>query len=176
MLPYVLAAIAALGIACATGAVLLLRYAAEARRRTLARFGLSGLEPLDQPVVSLRHRAEEVLDARLAQLPSYPGAAPYELGIVQQVGELHVLGATFRTATARFRTAAPPLDVWEFFRAELPRWQPNPESTGARRELVEPGAGEVRSVLVYVERGETIVELSTRPPGYSAAARTSVTK
>jgi hypothetical protein len=169
VLVYVLAPFAVVGLACAVGALFLWRYVRTARMSPMNGGRLLQIPGPPDSVVSVRSLPESALDPRLASLPTYPGSVPYDHRVAQHVDELELLGTTFRTATARFRTPDSPSVVWAFFDAALPGWRANAERTDARREIVEAGrGGDVRSVLVYEEAGETIIEVATKPPGYGS--------
>lgn len=124
---------------------------------------------METPLGTFDVRPETKLDARIASIPSYPGALPNQPGIADQVTEFHFRGQATTEVSTSYWTPDPAQVVQEFYARELPAWNRNLIAhTGWERVEQLPDC--VRMVRVYTAQGRTIIEHSIKPADYLKAA------
>ena len=131
---------------------------------------------METPLGTFDVRPEKKLDARLASIPSYPGALPNQPEIADEVTEFHFHGQATTEVNTSYWTPDRAQVVTEFYTRELPGWNRNLiEHTGWER--VEQLSEYVRMVRVYSAQGRTIIEHSIKPADYlKVAAQRSPTQ
>jgi hypothetical protein len=109
---------------------------------------------------------DEKLDARLAQIPVYPGALPENAVGPQSTTEMTVGGRTFRDVSATYWTPDSDKQVWDFYRQQLPDWPRNLVETQGGKELIRDAAQYVLLVRISKDRDRTVIETCVKPAGY----------
>ena len=121
---------------------------------------------VESPVGTLDVRPEAKLDARLAQIPVYPGALPENQAAAESVTEIHIGGRTVRDISASYWTPQSAEEVWDFYRQQLPDWPQNLDDTRGGKELMRHETDYVLLLRVSRRSGRTVIDTSVEPAGY----------
>ncbi len=120
---------------------------------------------VESPLGTLDMHPEAKLDARLAQIPVYPGALPGNPVGAESVSELHTFGRTLQEISANYWTPDGTQQVWDFYRQQLPDWPRNLDEARGK-ELILQQTDCVLLIRVTKQQDRTLIETCIRPPGY----------
>lgn len=120
---------------------------------------------VESPVGMLDVHDEGKLDARLAEIPVYPGALPEKPSAREEVSELRVGGNAWREISTRYWTPDSAKQVWDFYRQQLPEWPQNLDGAQGR-ELIHRRPDCVMLIRVTGQQDRTSIEMCIKPVGY----------
>lgn len=120
---------------------------------------------VESPIGTLDVHPESKLDARLAQIPIYPGAMPENPLGAESVSQIQFGNESLQEISACYWTPDNADQVWDFYRQQLPDWPRNlDESQG--KELIHHEQDCVRLVRIMRRGDRTVIETCIKPPGY----------
>jgi hypothetical protein len=121
---------------------------------------------VESPVGTIDIHPEAKLDARLAQIPVYPGALPEGPLAAQSVTDLHIGSRVLRDISASYWTLQSAEEVWDFYRQQLPDWPQNLDETRGGKELIRHETDYVLVLRVSRRNDRTIIDTGVEPAGY----------
>lgn len=156
---------AAFAAAFCFGAVALW-YLAKRIKFSQTETGLGKAFHVESPMGTLDVHPEAKLDARLAQIPVYPGALPENPDAAESVTELDIGSRALKEISASYWTPQSAEQVWDSYRQQLPDWQENHDLPRGGRELIRHETDYVLLLRVSRRNDLTIIDTSVEPAGY----------